>query len=400
MTIKLLACSGSLDGGGSERQLWQLVSNLPEPDFCSQIFLVYKRGPYLDRLPSNIPVHAFSEVHRSSGGFRLPGSIHREQVAYVRQLIQEQKIQAVYDRTFHMTLITSKACRQVGCPRVSVIVSPPSLDFGGSNERFKWLKYRILRQAYSDPGAVTICVSQAVADDAAEYYQVPNNCFRVVESPVDISSVLRESQEPVHEQTVAYSKREKGTRKVLQVVVVGRMTTEKGHATMIEAVRAWNQLKDQPGWLPLGVDFLGDGPLQAELSRLAKAMGIEDQIRFRGFQSNPYPWIANADVVSIPSQYEGLPNVALESMALRRPVIATMCSSSLTRLIGPDNTRGQLVPVGDSVAIAQALLNFLRDEKRWEDRCQLAFNWVSSHHSLDSWIKVMATIFCDLATRK
>ncbi len=50
--LRLLACSGSLDGGGSERQLWQLVSHLDRQRFAPEVYLLNKRGPYLAQLPA------------------------------------------------------------------------------------------------------------------------------------------------------------------------------------------------------------------------------------------------------------------------------------------------------------------------------------------------------------
>lgn len=412
LTIKLLACSGSLDGGGSERQLWQLVTNLPESDFSSELFLVYRRGPFLDRVPSVVPIHAFSDVKSNQPTLRLPGAIHRSQVAFVRRLIEQRSIQLVYDRTFHMTLITSKACKLAGCPRVSVIVSPPSFDFVRSNERFKWLKYRILRRAYSDPSAVTVCVSQAVADDASAYYQLPKNNFHVIPNPVDIHGIQKLIQNPIQaestdslampikEQKTDSTRSEPVNRQTLRAVVVGRMTAEKGHATMLEAVRAWNQLHQQPGWIPLEVDFIGDGPLRDSLLKQAVDIGVSNQIHFRDFQTNPYPWISRADVVCIPSTYEGLPNVALEAMVLRRPVVATNSSSSLLTLIGQENERGQLVKVGDAGAIAQALMNLVDNRNQWTERCESAYAWVEREHSLESWIKRMSQLFCELTSSK
>ncbi len=408
MTIKLLACSGSLDGGGSERQLWQLVTNLPESDFSSELFLVYRRGPFLQRIPSGVPIHAFSDTENIKPTLRLPGAIHRSQVAFVRRLIKQRAIQLVYDRTFHMTLITSKACKLAGCPRVSVIVSPPSFDFARSSERFKWLKYRILRSAYSDPSAVTVCVSQAVADDASAYYRLPLNCFRVIPNPVDIYGIQKLVQNSIQDESIDTLEMRKAdsvrseleNRQTLRAIVVGRMTAEKGHATMLETVRVWNQLKQQSGWIPLEVDFIGDGPLRDALCKQAVDTGVSNQIHFRGFQSNPYPWISRADVVCIPSTYEGLPNVALEAMVLRRPLVATNSSSSLQTLIGPENERGQLVKVGDAGAIAQALMNLVQSRNQWTKRCESAYVWVERQHSLESWIKQMSQLFCELTSSK
>ena len=63
LRCRVLVCSGTLDGGGSERQIWQLVSHLDRQRFAPEIYLLKRSGPYLDALPSDVPVHAFQDAH-------------------------------------------------------------------------------------------------------------------------------------------------------------------------------------------------------------------------------------------------------------------------------------------------------------------------------------------------
>ncbi len=143
--LKLLACSGSLDGGGSERQLWQLVSHLDRQRFAPSVYLLHRRGPYLEQLPRDVQVHAFDADHPAPPRFP-PGRISRLQSQHLRQVVQSQGIDIVYDRTFHMSLITGSLPRTL--PRVSVIVSPPSRDLPQSERRFLFLKRWLLARAY------------------------------------------------------------------------------------------------------------------------------------------------------------------------------------------------------------------------------------------------------------
>lgn len=395
MAIKLLCCTGSLDGGGSERQLWQLAVNLPQDQFATQLYLIYKRGPFLQQLPSSLPVHAFSDLSFHS---RIPGGYHRSQVNHLSSVLSQQHIDVVYDRTYHMTLVTGPACSRVKVPRVSVIVSPPSQDFAKSNERFKWFKYRILRNAYNDPRSRVIAVSSAVADDAAAYFRIPRDRFQVVPSPVHIDAVREAANQPL----ASDSANNQDAQKKLRVVVIARLTSEKGHALMIVVARAWDLLRASPAWRPIQIDFIGDGPLLETLKQQVAQDRLADHIRFHGFQTNPYPWIQQADVVCIPSLYEGLPNVALEAMALEKPVIATDCSSSLQSLFGSNQERGALVPIGDAEKMSKEILNQLEHPELSAQRCQNALQWIEQNHSLRPWLETMMQLFrevCSTARR-
>jgi glycosyltransferase involved in cell wall biosynthesis len=374
VAIRLLCCSGSLEGGGSERQLWQLATNLDSARFTPEIYLLYRRGIYLSRLPARIPVHAFWSDF-SENQFFFPGQIHAKQGRHLAQLIRERGIDVVYDRTFHMTLITAAACRQTGTPRLSVIVSPPSLDFKRSRERFKWIKRRLLSKAYRDPLCSVLAVSQSVAEDAMQFYGLPRAKIQTVASPIDVEAVQQAAKMEVGQLAAADQPWD------LNLVVVGRLSAEKGQRLAIEALAV---LRQQRPNLNVVLDIVGDGPDRELLERLAKTLGVEGQVRFLGFLENPYPLIRRAGLVLIPSVYEGLPNVALEAMGLGTPVLATESSGSLRELLG-DRERGVLVPVGDTAALVREILNRVEQPADWEQRASLASHWVPEHHGLQPW---------------
>lgn len=379
MSISLLCCSGSLEGGGSERQLWQLVCKLPRPQFDLGVYLLYRKGLFLDQLPQEMRVDDFWS-HHSVRDFRWPGSIHAAQVRHLAQIVDQGRIQVVYDRTFHMTLVTAPACKRAGVPRVSVIVSPPSQDFVRAGERFAWLKHRRLRAAYSDPNSVAVAVSGAVADDAAEFYGIDREAIVVVPSPIDLDSVREKSgvETPL-------------SKGVPIFCVVGRLSSEKGQKLAIDAFAI--VVKEHSD---ARLRLIGDGPDRDLLQRHAAALGIDGRVEFLGFQQNPYPAIAAATALVIPSEYEGLPNVALEAMALRTPVIATRCSGAVIELLGRGE-RGVLVETGNADGLARAMLQILGEGKH-DSQVDKAESWVEQHHSLPAWIEQMASLFEKVCT--
>ena len=85
--------------------------------------------------------------------------------------------------------------------------------------------------------------------------------------------------------------------------------------------------------------------------------GLARQVTVAGFQANPYPWIANAELLVL-ARSRGLPNVIIEALAVGTPVVSTDCPSGPREILG-DAFGDCLVPAGDAAALAQAIVRAL-----------------------------------------
>lgn len=432
MPIRVLCCCGSLESGGSERQLWQLAVGLPPQRFAAELYLIYRRGAYLEKVPSHIPVIDFSSQasipqlpaqqlstqllpaqHISASLWRAPGSIHRQQVRHLISTLRERRIDVVYDRTFHMTLLTAVACRATRTPRVSVIVSPPSQDFVRSPERFRWIKKRLLARAYRDQNSICLAVSDSVAQDAANFYRLTRSNIWVVPSPIDIDEV-----ESAARATMALDSDLAGGQSVWRWMVVGRLSGEKGQRLAIRAMARLRAMRPEL-FHPRSIELvlIGAGPERDALVDLVDHLDLQSFVRFEGQLVNPYPWIRTAQLLCIPSLYEGLPNVALEAMCLHTPIVATDCSGSLRELLGvpspsaaheeyprpvesplpagqfTEGERGVLIPVEDEEALAHAVLDSIDRPQLWTGRATAASQWVRARHGMQPWLAQMQQLF-------
>ena len=105
---------------------------------------------------------------------------------------------------------------------------------------------------------------------------------------------------------------------------------------------------------------MGEGPLRDRLlKRLRSAFHLDGRVRFLGHRNDVPRLMAAADVVVLPSAYEGLPNVVLEAMRLRKPVVATAAPGTTEVVI--DSETGLLVPVGNVMLLARAIRDLVRD---------------------------------------
>ena len=109
-----------------------------------------------------------------------------------------------------------------------------------------------------------------------------------------------------------------------------------------------------------GLVILGEGPERGNLLRLAEELGVAERIDLPGFQVNPFAYMSKARLMVHSSKYEGFPNVLVQAMACGTPVVSTDCDHG-PREILEDEKWGRLVPVGDSEAMAEAIMETLRD---------------------------------------
>ena len=157
--------------------------------------------------------------------------------------------------------------------------------------------------------------------------------------------------------------------------VIGRLSPEKGHRVLFEAL---SRLRLRH--VPFRCLVIGDGPLREALEQRVRELSLVDDVSFLGFRRDIPQLLSACDVVVLPSLKEGVPITLLEAMAAARVVVATDVGG--VKDIVLDNTTGRLVASGDVAQLAQALDELLRTDA--ETRAQIgaaAFERVQSSFS-------------------
>ena len=167
---------------------------------------------------------------------------------------------------------------------------------------------------------------------------------------------MKSFNEPAPEQ-VAAVRQELGLSDELAIVCVGRLSTEKGHRDLLQAVAQLRRMPDTP---PFRLILVGDGPEREHLTSDAARLDIADICSFAGHRNDVRPWYRVASVFALPSQSEGSPNVVLEAMSAGVPVIATAVGG--VPEIMEDGVTGLIVPPRQARMMAEGLARLLRDE--------------------------------------
>lgn len=138
------------------------------------------------------------------------------------------------------------------------------------------------------------------------------------------------------------------------LVAAGSLEPWKGFGDLIRA------MAHVPASIGARLLLLGDGSLRDELQRLVEQLGLQGRVKLVGYVENPLKYLKNADVFVLSSHVEGLPNVLVEAMMCGCTPVATDCPTG-PREVLQDGKFGYLVPVGDEVAMADAIVKAIEN---------------------------------------
>jgi glycosyltransferase involved in cell wall biosynthesis len=140
---------------------------------------------------------------------------------------------------------------------------------------------------------------------------------------------------------------------------VANLFPRKGYEVMLQALPVIRAAIPDVRYLIVG---RGDASYETMLRSLARAQGVEDCVRFGGFQESVFPCLAALDVYVHPAIMEGFGIAVLEAMATRKPVVATT-AGGLPEIV-QDGETGALVQPGDRDALARAVIQLLRNPSK------------------------------------
>jgi len=181
---------------------------------------------------------------------------------------------------------------------------------------------------------------------------IPEQKLTVIHNAIEDNGFYRDSPDPdLRKQFAADSD-------TLLVGVIGRLSREKGQRVFLEA---WERVCKQVS--KAKAILIGDGADRKILEGICIQKGLQDKVIFVGHQVNPHPFYRILDLVVMPSLSEGLPNVPLEALAHKKPIVATSVGG--TPEIIEDGKNGILVKPGDPNNLSKAILALLgSSEKR------------------------------------
>ncbi len=136
----------------------------------------------------------------------------------------------------------------------------------------------------------------------------------------------------------------------------GRLAEVKGFTYLIEAAAILKKTRND-----LIFVISGEGKLEAELKQKAIEAGLEESFIFPGFSADIFPALKGCDLFVLSSIMEGMPNVVMEAMAMRKPVVATNVNGVCELMV--NGKTGFIVPPKEPLALATAIAKIIDNPK-------------------------------------
>lgn len=335
---KILFVQETLEGGGAEKVLVDILNNFDYEQFSVDLLLIRKSGIYLKNINCN--VNLFYLYKKSKVNFinKVKDNIYKNFLI----------------KNFSNLLFKSRVNKKYDC--VIAFLEGPSSQFvsklKNNSKKILWvhsdlrrlrrLKLSEEKVVYSNSDKI-ICVSNEVKKGLNELYPDTTNKSQVIYNLIDTENIIRKSNEKIEFEF-----------RGINIIAVGRLIESKRFDLII---RAHKEVIDR------GIDhnliILGEGPLEENLIQLTKKLNVEESVKFLGFINNPYPYIKSSDVYIMASDYEGLPLVICEALTLKKIIISTKCTGPSELLC---DGAGILVKCGEYEEIAEKIINVLTNQ--------------------------------------
>jgi glycosyltransferase involved in cell wall biosynthesis len=314
----------SLNAGGAQGITATLLRHLNREKFeiCLAIADSINKSHY--SIPEDVTAYSF--YHQKSR-YALPSLI---------ALIRRERPEVVFSTLGHLNLLIRLAhglmprytvfvARETNIPSMNLLQSPyPRL--------FSFL-YRRLYPKFD----LVICQSEDMKKDLVDNFGLCPTKLLVINNPVDMEFITQQAKE-------GCSCYQSG---VINLLAAGKLMFQKGFDLLLQAFARLDQER-------FHLTILGKGPEELPLKQRAQDLGIAQRVTFAGFQQNPYPYMAQADLFVLSSRFEGFPNVVLEANACGTPVVAFACPGGLKEIIR-EGENGMLARPENYLALAEKI---------------------------------------------
>ena len=365
MKKNLLFVIPTLDLGGAEKSLLNLLHAIDKEKYNVDLFCFVKRGVFLDSLPKDINMINNSRLYRIfskslfvsipllffTGRWRLSFLRFLFALKYrlVKNIAINEQVTWKYTKEFFPELekkynvaigyleksayyfVADKVIAQKKIGWIHTDLEALDLDFEFEEKYFNKLD-------------ALVTVSEGLQKRLGQKLPSIKNKIYTIENINFKNSIIHLSHQ------IIPTKLESN---FFNVIFVGRLVKEKGLFMAIDAIEILVKKN-----LKIKLCLVGEGNLKNELIKYAKQKNLENNIIFLGVQSNPYPLISQANVFLMSSFYEGKSIALEEAKILHKPIVITNFSSAKDQI--KDNETGLIADM-NAESIAEKLQYLYND---------------------------------------
>jgi len=331
-TKKILFTIPRLTGGGAERIFLNYMRLLDPENWNISLLLVKKEGVLLSQIPESVNILGLNKTRTRFSLFAFIKTINR---------LNPELIVSTSNYLNILLLFASFFIR--GNP--TICLYEPSMPSAQINSRhFPKYYFWLIKILYKRADYI-IAQTEEMREEIIKYFSHPKKDIIVTINPLDESLI----------QSQLVNKKNPFDQEKINLIVSGRISEEKGQDVL---VRAFKKVKEKNNLYRLNIlGAIGDQKYYDKLKEIIHDLNLTEYINILGFKTNPYPYYKYADLLVLPSRWEGLPNVVLEALYLQTPVVVTNCIPYFKKLLN-EGANGYIVDVDDVNGMAEAIISY------------------------------------------
>lgn len=354
----------SVEGGGVEKNLF-LITNFLSSKFRNLTFITSSNN--IRQLNKKIRILNFGNILNKIN-FRFFKIIISSLLLFLYLIKNKNVVVLSFQANIFAILISSFLNRKI----IVRLNSSPS----------GWLKNNLkkilFRKIYS-LASVVIVNSIEFKKELKKKLNINSYC---IYNPLNKKDVVKKSK-------IRISKNIYKNKDSIKIINIGRLVHQKDQITLLKSI---NLVKEK---INIELIIIGQGYNKNKLENYIKINSLQKNVKLLGFKKNPYPYIKSCDVFVLCSLYEGLPNVLLEAIVLKKFVISSDCPTGPKEILS-NGKGGALFKTGSYRDLSMKLIEYSRGLKN-KNQINFAYNSLEKYDlekNLNLYLKKINKLIC------
>ena len=329
---KLIMFMPSIEGGGVEKNLF-LISNFLATKF-NKVSLITISKIYKRKFNKNIQF-----ISLSSDIWDRLGRRFKYFLAIILLIKEIFKNNQLIVFSFQANIYSIIVCKIFG---IKIISRSNSAPHGWSKN---WIK-RIIFKTFLNAADKILVNSEEFKKDLKKEFNVNATC---IYNPLNKNEIKRKAKKK--------AKKIFNSSKKIKILNIGRFTEQKDQITLLKSL---NCIKNDIDYEAV---IIGKGILKSKLENYIIKNKLNNCVKILNFVENPYCLINQADLFILSSKYEGLPNVLLEALVLKRFIISSNCPTGPKEILN-NGKGGLLFKNGDYKDLSSKIIFYSKNKKK------------------------------------
>jgi len=338
---RLIIFMPSIDGGGVEKNLF-IISNYLSKKIDKIILITFD-----DRFNKN-----FNKKIKILNVVNNPKKIYSKYYKYFKcllllssEVLKEKSLIFAFQANIYCCLLSLIL-------RFDLITRSNSSPTGWSKNIIKNLVFKFLFK-----------VPKKIIVNSKDFKREIDKKFKInsklIYNPLNLTEIKKLSKNKINLNYFNSAK--------IKAINIARFTDQKDHITLLKSILILVRKN-----FKIKLLIIGYGPNKNKILYFIKKNKLTKYVKIINFQKNPYKFMMKSNLFILSSLYEGLPNVLLESMTLKKSVISSNCPTGPKEIL-KNGKLGMLFPPQNEKILAKKIINFNNDQKKFSKIADYAF---------------------------